>query len=94
MALHFHLKVNNATISYVEIRRTTGGTDPDDVNTYRWIYDPVHAFGVLSGEVTHRYGDGAIALAHRALGEILAAQPGDLPPNGIAARPLELDGDR
>lgn len=94
MALHFHLKVNAATIGYVEIRRTAGGAEPDDVNTYQWIYDPVQSFGVLSGEVFHRYGDGAIALTQKVLGEIQAAKPSELPPSRTAAAPGELDGDR
>lgn len=69
MALWFNLMINAEQIGQVEIIRAEGGTDPDDINTYEWTYRR----GIkpcARGEIIHRYGDGAVELAHSVLGEI------------------------
>lgn len=75
MALWFTLMVNSEPIGTVDIQRIRGGSAPDDVNTYRWKYSRYPE--VIGGEVTHRYGDGAVALAARFSARSRTAVPAD-----------------
>lgn len=61
MALHFVLRVNDTAIGAFTAVRTSGGTDADDVNTYRVELLDGDASRRVT-EVQHRYGDGAIDL--------------------------------
>lgn len=82
MSLYIELQINADEIGAVEVRRTTDvGSEPDSINTYRWQYARDDGFAV--GLVTHRFGDGAIALASKVLADIakrhqLAAQAQDI----------------
>jgi hypothetical protein len=64
------LKVNTRRIGRVIVTRIhPDGGPPDRVHTYTWRYsrDGQHE---AVGTVEHRYGDGAVALAHKVLGEL------------------------
>jgi hypothetical protein len=64
------LKVNTHRIGRVIITRIhPDGGPPDRVHTYTWRYsrDGQHE---AVGTVEHRYGDGAVELAHKVLGEL------------------------
>lgn len=73
MSLSLTIKINGEQIGYVEITRVhehiANGPDPDSVNEYRWGYNRGGLDWAIS-HVTHRYGDGAVALAAKVLGEI------------------------
>lgn len=63
-------------LGLVAVRRTSGGEQPDDLNTYEVRHfdltgGSVRQVGDLA-EVIHRYGDGAVVLAHKALGAVLS----------------------
>lgn len=66
VSLYVSIHINDDLVERIEVTREhdDNGTDPDAVNTYRWHFRHV------SGEITHRYGNGAIELAHRALHEV------------------------
>jgi hypothetical protein len=65
VALHFDLCINDVAIGYFEAVRVAGGTDPDDLNTYRIrLRGDV---GAWDGEVQHRYGDRAWELVRKVL---------------------------
>ncbi|MEH3142493.1 MAG: hypothetical protein PGN37_20440 [Mycobacterium kyogaense] len=66
MSLYVSVHINDELVERVEVTRDhdDNGTDPEAVNTYRWH------FRGASGEITHRYGNGAIELAQRALHEV------------------------
>jgi len=72
MSLYIDLQVNNDPITSVGITRiSSGGTQPDSINTYRWVH--YHDQGrKTEGHLEHRYGDGAIALARDVLAAIAA----------------------
>jgi hypothetical protein len=64
------LKVNTHRIGRVIVTRIhPDGGPPDRVHTYTWRYsrDGQHE---AVGTVEHRYGDGAVELAHKVLGEL------------------------
>jgi hypothetical protein len=64
------LKVNTRRIGRVIVTRIhPDGGPPDRVHTYTWRYsrDGQHE---AVGTVEHRYGDGAVELAHKVLGEL------------------------
>jgi len=69
MALIAHLYVNDTPIGWVAARRTTRGLlgvtpEPDEVHTYEVA---AQVDGVVKhATVTHRYGDGALALIAKA----------------------------
>lgn len=65
------VRINAGLIGTVEVVREhdDNGTDVGAVNTYRWSY--VGEGGrKLDGTIQHRYGDGAIVLAHNALAAV------------------------
>lgn len=65
------VRINAALIGTVEVVREhdDNGADVDAINTYRWTY--VGEGGrKLDGTIQHRYGDGAIVLAHNALAAV------------------------
>jgi hypothetical protein len=71
VSLYIELNINGDPIGQVEITRQhdDNGTALDAVNTYQWSYTRdgnTHA----TGEVQHRYGDGAVILANTVLTEI------------------------
>jgi hypothetical protein len=73
MTLWFDLKIGTERIASVEIvraRPTHNETDLDAVNTYQWTYTRDKGLSGATGYIDHRYGDGAIALAHKVLGLI------------------------
>jgi len=72
MALWFVLNVNDMAIGALTMQRIEGGTDPDNINTYKveLNYSPVPGDWERF-EVQHRYGDGAWVLVHKALGKLL-----------------------
>lgn len=65
MSLWFVLNVADRHIGFFDAQRISGGTDPDEVNTYRATVELNGAR--WSGEVSHRYGDGAFGLVRRVL---------------------------
>jgi hypothetical protein len=73
MALWFDIKIGTERIASVEIvraRPTHNETDLDAVSTYQWTYTRDEGLPGATGYIDHRYGDGAIALAHKVLGLI------------------------
>lgn len=72
MPLHIDVRLNHQLLHTINIGRFNGGTDPDDINTYRAVitqpgqYD-VDYFSPDSVEYTHRYGDGADLCLARAI---------------------------
>lgn len=76
MSLVIRIGVNNdPALELVVARRVAGGSEPDDENLY-----VVHRFDALRGQqvgdsqtIVHRYGDGAAALASRALAAVMRA---------------------
>jgi len=68
--LHFDIKVNNEVIATCEIVRRTNtevtGLNDNDVSIYAVSIYQYPGLTVFK-EVTHRYGDGALELARKAL---------------------------
>lgn len=64
--LRVTLAINDDTLADYEVRRVSGGTalHPDTVHTYTVRHIP---FMDLIDTIQHRYGDGAHALARKAL---------------------------
>ncbi len=58
MSLHGDISINGHRIAVWDAQRIDGGTEPDNINTYKWRY-LYPSKPIQSGEVTHRYGDGA-----------------------------------
>lgn len=75
MSLDTEIRINGEMIAAVHIVRVEGSTDtdPDSVNEYHWSYSPDAAEGnwTIPTVIRHRYGDGAIALVHTVLAEVL-----------------------
>ncbi|AQT81983.1 hypothetical protein B1R94_26070 [Mycolicibacterium litorale] len=75
MSLDTEIRINGEMIAAVHIVRVEGSTntDPDSVNDYQWSYSPDAQEGnwTISAVIQHRYGDGAIALVHKVIGEVL-----------------------
>lgn len=71
MALWFVLRVNDEVIGHFSATRIWGGTEPDDINVYSYEVVrnvvPVSEQKAYSGQVQHRYGDGALELLRKAL---------------------------
>lgn len=71
MPLHVDIRINETVIAQVHIGRTGGTSDEDSINTYRAVktepYTPIDFWADDSVEFTHRYGDGALACAQKAL---------------------------
>ena len=68
MSIWFTLRVGPNPIGHFEAQRVAGatGTDPDDVNVYEATVELKDGTR-WSGEVSHRYGDGAFGLVRRVL---------------------------
>ena len=67
------LQINDVTIRSVAVTRTTShGSQPDSVNSYRWVM--YRGQGQIVGHLEHRYGDGAVALAAKVLTAVVEAQ--------------------
>lgn len=66
MSLWFVLNVADRPIGFFDAQRVSGGTDPDDVNTYKARVE-LAAGERWEGQVQHRFGDGAWALVRRVL---------------------------
>lgn len=71
MTMFVDVTANSELIARAEIVNETGGTDADSVNTYRWTYDG-ESGRHLEDTVQHRYGDGAIVLAHLVVAAVAA----------------------
>ena len=62
MPLHVDIRVNDLLINTLHIGRMSGGTRPDNINTYMIVEGerPQSVEDWLDGvEYNHRYGDGA-----------------------------------
>jgi hypothetical protein len=73
--LSFDLYVNHTPIGRFEaIRRTNTESRPnaDDFSAYEVRIENLEKGHHRELNVYHRYGDGALALVHKALGELLA----------------------
>ncbi|MCV7208373.1 hypothetical protein [Mycolicibacterium canariasense] len=74
MSLYTDIRINGDVIGKVQITRThdDNGTDVDSVNNYRWRYtrESEHSDNDATGEIEHRYGEGAIALVAKVLTHI------------------------
>lgn len=57
MSLIVRIYVNNEQIGIESAWRVKGGTQPNDINTYK--------LGTNGEHIRHRYGDGAAALAEK-----------------------------
>ncbi len=75
MSLYVDLHINNELIAGVAITRVTNDEgepeqvhDDDTVNRYRWDHHTPE--GIMSGEVEHRYSEGAITLAQKTFAAI------------------------
>lgn len=69
MSMFVRVHVNDGLIGEVEITNRTGHTGVNDVNTYAWTFNG-DGQRMLDGTVDHRYGDGAIVLAHKVIGQV------------------------
>ena len=70
MALHGNLQVNSEVIGEWIAVREIGGAHDDDINTYLVTvveFRPDGNNAIFNGRITHRYGDGAFALAAKIL---------------------------
>lgn len=70
MPLHVDIRVNEHLLNTIHIGRMSGGTRPDDINTYLVVEGdrPTDASDWFEGEeYTHRYGDGAEVCVIKAL---------------------------
>ncbi|MDH6199223.1 hypothetical protein M2272_005891 [Mycobacterium frederiksbergense] len=71
MSVYVDMQINNDPLTSIGITRTSErGSQPDSVNTYRWVLYRDQS-GKTEGFVEHRYGDGAVALVHKVLGAVL-----------------------
>ena len=63
MPIHVDIKINNDVINQLHIGRISGGTEPDDINSYLIVDGKIprsHSDWHVDGTpFTHRYGDGA-----------------------------------
>lgn len=73
MSVYVDLHINDEQLGAIAITRmsSAGGT-PDAINTYRWHYQCDGHQAV--GDLVHRYGDGAVVLAHKVLAAIVKHQ--------------------
>lgn len=73
MPLHVDIRLNHQLLHTVNIGRMEGGEHPDSLNTYRAVLtypggsQNPDFFGEDSVEFTHRYGDGALICAQKAI---------------------------
>lgn len=75
MPLHIDIRINEHLISQVHIGRISGGTRPDDINTYRAVFGerPSKVEHWMAGaEYTHRYGDGAEICVQKAFNALFS----------------------
>lgn len=74
MSIYVDMHINDepiGSLGSIGITRTTEhGSQPGSVNTYRWVIYRNRGRRTV-GFVDHRYGDGAIALVHKVLGDML-----------------------
>lgn len=81
MSLVVRISVNESPLFWVTARRTFGTDDPGSVNRYEvQRIDLAKHEATTLGVLEHRYGDGAAALAHAALGMIVCVRDADRPP--------------
>ena len=84
MALIIRLQVNSTMmLRTIEVRRIEGSNEPDSINTYRCLDWPYLGPGIAAAEpdaaitVQHRYGDGAVVLASKALAALAEGGAGE-----------------
>lgn len=63
------IRINGALIAQADVTNETGGTQADDVNTYRWTYQGENG-QQLEDTLQHRYGDGVVLLADKVIEHI------------------------
>lgn len=87
MPLHVDIRINEDIINTIHIGRMSGGTKPNDLNTYLVVEgkrpETVNDWYDTGEEFVHRYGDGAevcVALALKALGYAENKKTGTNPP--------------
>lgn len=78
MPLHIDIRLNDRLLHTVNIGRIKGNEKPDSINTYRAVLTfpgdrpDVDYFAEDSVEFTHRYGDGALICAQKAISALHA----------------------
>lgn len=76
MPLHVDIRVNANLISRIHIGRIEGGTNPDDINTYRAVLGEqptsYEEWFDRGAEFIHRYGDGAEVCVQKGITAIFA----------------------
>ena len=99
MSLNLTIRIGPRRLYEVEVVRISGGSDPDDVNTYqvRAYAAPDMALDV-DGTVQHRYGDGALVLSRKVhdlmvgveMGRTLDGSPRAAAPDDVAIEDMDL----
>lgn len=82
MPLYAEIYVNRQHLGTVNIGRMEGGTEPDDLNTYRAVISEGLQFdwyGDDAVEYEHRYGDGALVCVRKGIEALEAAKKTRLP---------------
>lgn len=77
MPLHVKVYINEHEIETVHIGRIKGGTDPEDINTYKAVLGarPTTVEEWLDGETfEHRYGDMALVCVQKALNALIKGE--------------------
>lgn len=90
MPLNVTIAINGRPINHLHVGRLSGGTRPDDMNTYAVVSSDradaseiKYAEWIEAPKFEHRYGDGAESCVQRALQAYLATDDGtdqDAPP--------------
>lgn len=75
VSLYLDLRIGNDRVADIRVTRqdVQHGNDPERVNTYRWYYTQ-DGGNEDTGLIQHRFGDGAVVLAQKVLGEIIGRQ--------------------
>jgi hypothetical protein len=79
MTVHLEVHHDDEQIGAVDIVPVSrAGNQLDSINTYRWQY--VCDGQMASGTITHRYGDGVLALIAKVLNVVTGHQRPAIPP--------------
>lgn len=86
MPIHVDIRINEQVINTIHIGRMSGGTKPNDLNTYVVVEgnrpETINDWYDTGEELVHRYGDGAEVLVMLALKKL-----GYEPSNKIGTNP-------
>ncbi|ANW63997.1 hypothetical protein BCA37_10685 [Mycobacterium sp. djl-10] len=88
MTLMIEVHIDDEQLGVIDIFRVTGapgGNHVDSINSYRWQY--VCDGQMADGQVTHRYGDGALALITKVLLQITGDHRPHVTPRPDTAQP-------